>query len=179
MIFNSLVIFPIWEADNLRFSWAFLISYPMAEFSLISFWIFCLNVYDSWLLASILDLYWLSYAEIFDCWAAESLRFYWASWTYPPRARISLFFFSMTPLSLSSSWVSNPIFPSRSLILRPASVPTYWRRFWSASFSLQVIFNSLFSFPICEAESLRFYWALFTSSPSCLFSLKSFWIFCL
>ncbi len=49
----------------------------------------------------------------------------------------------------------------------------------ASSSSLQVIFNSLFSLAIVPADSLKFYWAVLTSSPRLVFSFRSLLIFCL
>ncbi len=159
VIFNSLLSLPICEAESLKFYWAFLTSSPSWLFSFISFWILILYVSDSSFEAWNLPLKsWSSWLS-FVVWAAESLKFSWAPWISPPNALISLFFLSITPLSLSSYWDNKAILFSYSDILFVASVPNSWSLRWSSSFSLQVIFSSLVSLPIWEADNLKFYWA--------------------
>lgn len=109
VILSSFVNFPIWEAESLKFSWAFLTSSPRLVFYAKSFWIFCLKVYDYWLLDWSWVLYWLISELSFDVWAADNLKFYWAYWISPPKALISLFFLSMTPFSLSNYWLKRAI----------------------------------------------------------------------
>lgn len=131
------------------------------------------------MLTSSCDLYWLISWVSLVCWAAESLKFYCAPWISPPKALISLFFLSITPFNLSSSCDNKAILFSYSENFLLVSPPNYWNFLLSYSYSLQVILSSLFNLPICEADNLRFYWASLISSPSWLFSFKSFCIFIL
>lgn len=147
-IFNSLFNLETVLADNLKLSWASLTYSPKAVFSDISFWIRCLYVYDSWLLALILSLYSFN-SRVSLAWVAlERRKLSWADDNSSPKLVFSEISFSILCLILSFSVL-----------------------FWSISFLYSEIYFIILAFWL--AESLKFYWACLISSSIEVFSLTN------
>ncbi len=140
---SSWIIFWFWLADSLKFYWAFCTSPYIELFSFTNLMIFSCNEPIVLFITSISDNFLVKFPN-------------------------SMFFFSITPFSLSTSCERMEILLSDSPTFLLTS-PTYWSLLWRASISLQAILSSLLSLPICEAESLMFSWAFLTSSPRLLF----------
>ena len=146
--------FEIWLALNLRFSWAFLTSSPNCWFSDSRFLTRPLIDTFSWSICYRRPLYSWSSWKAFDCWAFDSLMFYWAFLTSYP--------------SPAFSWWSFWIFFLRASLSE--SLDDSFSRYWLSSLlSLEMVF----------ALNLRFYWAFCTSSFKCWFSWTRPFIFLL
>lgn len=144
--------FDIWLALSLRFYWAAWISAPKCWFYWVTFIIFFFTESFSTSIYSNLFLCSCSYWNALDCWAFDNRIFSWAFLTY-----------SLNPaFSCNNFWIFLRCISPSSLL--EAILFLY-------SWSSFIIF--LFSF----AESLRFYWAVCTSSPNPLFSWVSRFIF--
>ena len=127
-----------------------------------NFWILCL--YDSVYCEFYpnLPLKSLSYCPSLAFWTALNLRFSWCYWIYPPKALISLFFFSITEFNLSHYCDKRAIlfslYPFSLLNAFSASL----NLFLVSSLSANIVFISFWSFVKEFEERRRFSWANLT-----------------